>query len=464
MTVVQALPTANETIQKPKNDARRDFNRAIDTKLKPPKRSQAEKRIDFLQKRYFDDDPNSRTLLSKLATLDPTPKKKYLAWLVKYWTAGWKPDDAERGRVTKHLAIHLKGAKYFSPLTWTGLELEEVGYQADIYKYSPNSLRTLNGRVAEIIQIDEENKQIRKGNLVITGGAEVAYKDENWTLLRIRTKEALRRLGQGTSWCVRNGNLRGFKFPFDFLINNDGERFLANEHEIRDCRDSSPLHSVNAEITRIRALGVDSYDRIKAHVRTAIKAKQRLELELEDQIMQHADLAITYASKVIRGPWVEFEKSVRVATLPALQATEYAIKARRERWPRFENKIKRSQLALADYRKAFPGSIPKSDEEIFEDKLAAWRRAYGAKCPVMHWSVGWQAESRERNIEFETSLLGYSEASITRYARIVSSLSTSEVADAYSDKYWSYFTETDDEQTAAINQKLGPIILDWLYW
>ena len=436
--------------------------RTIKPKEKPPKRSQADKRIDFLLKKHFDDDPDFRPLLLKLAKLDPTSKKTYLAWIVKHWTGDWKSTEADCDRVAEHLKTHLKGTKYFSPLTWTGLSLEEEGYQADIFRYTPDSLESLDGPIAEIIQRDEEDKQIRKGNLVVTGGAEVAYKDERWTLLRVRTREALRRLGQGTSWCVRNGHLEGYKFPFDFLINNEGERFLANKHQIRDRWDKVPTPNVEAEIDRVRALGGDSYDRARAQVKFAIKAKKRHDADEENRILQFPDLAIWYAKKVIRGQWVEFEKSVRVAKLSATLATEYAVTVLRKRWPRFENKIKRSYDAKWRYRHAFPGSIPKTEEEVFYEKRWAWRETTGFKTPFMHWSVGWQAESRLRNLEFEKGLLNYAETSINRYAKIIASLATSEIAHYYSDKVQSYFQTTDDEPKQAINLKLGPLIQKWM--
>lgn len=430
----------------------------------PPKRSQADKRIDFLLKKHFNDAPDYRPLILELAALDPTPKKKYLAWLVKHWTAQWKPTDAERERVAKHLETHHKGAKYFSPLSWTGLRLEDAGYQADIFRYTPETLGTLGGSIAEMIRVDEEDKQIRKGNLVVTGGAEVAYKDECWTLLRVRTNDALRRLGQGTSWCVRHGTKNGYRFPFDFLLNNEGERFLANGCAIRDRWNKTPPPKLYEEIDRIRKLGSDGYDRAFFNVKEAIKSKQRHNPEVENQLMQYPDLAVQYAEKVICGKWPEFESVVRVAALRAEYATDYAIKCRCERWPRFENKIKRSPSALWRYRKAFPGSIPETYEEIFEEKLTEWRgRIAGVRKPIIHWSVGWQAESRERDVRFEDCLLlNYAEASIYRYARLVASLATSPIGYAYQSKILSYFTETDDKQTQIVNEELGPLILERL--
>jgi hypothetical protein len=429
------------------------------------KRSQADKRIDFLLEKHFRNDPEQRPLLLKLAEHDPTPKKKYLAWLVKHWTGAWKPNDKELKKVSEHLETHHKGSKYFSPLSWTGLRLEDAGYHADIFRYTPQTLGTLSGRIAEMIRIDEEDKQIRKGNLVITGGAEVAYKDERWTVLRIRTKDALRRLGQGTSWCVRHGNLSGYQFPFDFLLNNEGERFLANRQEVRDRWDRLPTPQCLAEIKRVRVQASDKYDQIDLQVEEAIERKLRLESTLEKQVMRYPDLAIRYAEKVIGGVWPEYERYVRVATLSAENATDYAIKCRRERWPRFENKIKNSRPALARYRKAFPGSIPPTNEEIFQEKLDRWRqRKAKARQPVMRWSVQWQAESRVRNVKFEDRLLlKCSEASIDRYARLLVSLATSELEPDYREKFRSYFLEAKDERTQVVNDELGPIICAWVH-
>jgi len=60
-------------------------------------------------------------------------------------------------------------------------------------------------------------------------------------------------------------------------------------------------------------------------------------------------------------------------------------------------------------------------------------------------------------------LLNYAEASIYRYARLVASLATSPIADAYQTKILSYFTETDDKQTQVVNEELGPLILERLH-
>lgn len=462
LTAVQTTPTHRPSPPAPSPAEHRSAIPLPNPKPKQKtkvKRSQSDKRINYILKTRFDDDPNFRPRLIELAGLDPTPKKKYLAWLVKHWTSDWNPSDAELQQVAKHLETHHKGAKYFSPLTWTGLRLEDAGYHADIFRYDPSTLCNLGGRIAEIIRIDEEDKQIRKGNLVVTGGAEVAYKDDRWTLLRVRSRSALRRLGQGCGWCVCSGG-HGYSFPFDFLLNNDGERFLANHREIADRWNSRPSDATVAEINRIRKLGADGYDRVSAEVDEAIKANRRHDAKAEKKLMAYPDLAVRYAEKVIGGKWEAFEKHVRVATLSAHHAVDYAIKCRRERWPRFENKIKRSKGPLWSYRKAFPDAIPKTDEEIFQEKLGHWRaNTARAKRPWRHSSIQWQAESRLRNVDFENRLLlNYSQASIKRYARLVASLAVSEMAPEYRDKFQSYFTETTDEKTRVVNEELGPMI------
>ena len=425
--------------------------------------SQAEKRIAFLLKKHFEDDPDFHRLILELAEYDPTPKKKYLAWLVKHWTGLWNPNKAELERVAACLDIHQKGSKYFSPLTWTGLVLEDAGYQADVFRFSPKTISIMKGKIEEIIRADEENKQIRKGNLVVTAGAEIAYQDDRWTLLRIRTKEALKRLGQGTSWCVRHGNNLGYPFPFDFLINSEGERFLANRNDVRNRWDTLPPQSTQIEIKRVRSLASDGFDGAASLVDESINLKERLEEIHEKQILKYPELAIRYSEKVLGGGWPEFEKSVRVSSLTAHFATEYAIHCLRKPWPRFENKIRRSVEPLASYRQAFPGSIPKNQEEIYRDKLAQWRQRSGFRQPKLRWSVQWQAENRVRNVDFEVRLLRYSEASIKRFAKIIVSLATSDVASEYRTKLLSYFEDSPNDATKAINQKLAPLICDQIY-
>lgn len=177
------------------------------------KRSQANKRIDFLLKQKFDDDPDFRPLLVGLAELDPTHKKKYLAWLVKHWLGDWKATEEEKRRVAGHLATHHQGTKYFSPLGWTGLLLEDVGYNSDIFQCTPESLVTLGGRITEIIRIAEEDKQLRQREPVALAGPEIVHQDNEFTIIRVRTTGALIRISQGSSWCISSGNL--LRRPFD---------------------------------------------------------------------------------------------------------------------------------------------------------------------------------------------------------------------------------------------------------
>lgn len=424
------------------------------------KRTQADKRINYLLKKHFEDDPEFRPVISKLAEYDPTPNKKYLGWLVKHWCGNWNPDDVQLQRVSQCLRIHNRGAKYFSPLTWTGLELEAVGYQADVFRFTPQSILWMQGRIAEIIQTDEENKQIRKGNLVATAGAEIAYQDEKWTLLRVRTQAALKRLGQGCGWCVCGNRKHGYRFPFDFLLTIDGERYLANRTEIADRWNVTPPHNVCEEINIIRALSSDSYDRAADLVNSAIQKQKRQNEENEKEILKYPEEAIRYAEAVLGGAWPEFEKKFRVADLSAHLAVEYAIRCRKEPWPKFENKIKRSIDPLARYRRAFPTSIPKNEKEIFQDKLAMWRRVSGnLKRPWKRWSLQGQVESRQRSVDFEVQLLqSYAEASVKRYARLVASLSTSSLADEYRERLLSYFTGAADEKTIGVNEQLAPLI------
>ena len=431
-------------------------------KGKPPKRSQADKRIDFLLKKHFDDDPDFRPLILELAELDPTPKKKYLAWLVKHWTGPWNPSDDELKRVAQCLEIHHKGAKYFSPLSWLGLRLEDAGYHADIFKYTPETIARVSGKIAEIIRIDEEDKQIRKGNPVALAGAELVHRDEQFTIIRIRSREALKRFGQNTSWCVQHGNPMGYRFPFDFILDEDGNRYLANRNEIRDRWDRCPEYSVRRQIADARERIVDPCEieakkkaaedlRFRKSIKQAIEDGRSLTEDEERKILQDADLAINYAARVIGGPWRRFESQTRVADLTATQAVDYAVQVRKKRWRKFENKIKRSVGPLAEYRKAFPGSIPKTDKEIFKEQLQEWR----SKMPKAYYrplrrSAQGRAECLERDFRYEASL-AKRRYSMDRYCRFLASLATSSMADRYHEKVSSFFIDAEGEEEQTTN-------------
>ena len=430
------------------------------------KRTQTDKRIDFLLKKHFEEDPEFRPVIVKLAEYDPTPNKKYLAWLVKHWCGKWNPSDAELKLVSHCLNIHQRGAKYFSPLSWTGLELEDVGYQADVFRFTPQTILQMQGKIAEIIQTDEENKQIRKGNLVATAGAEVAYQDDSWTLVRIRTNDALKRLGQGTSWCVRHGNTGGYRFPFDYLLSREGGKYLANATEVRDRWDRTPPREVVEKINLIRKLGSDSGDKVNdewkryaATIHEAIQAQRKLNQEEKEKLLGYPELAIEYAYGVIGGRWLVFEQKFRVSELSASLAVDYAIRCRQERWPRFENKIKRSTEPLARYREAFPGSIPKTEKELFKEDIQRWR----SKTKAAHnnpSNFGTQAlvEARVRHPTEERWLSHASESSLRKFAILFASLVTSDAKRWYIEKLQSYFDDFESEFGQAVNLKVARLL------
>jgi hypothetical protein len=430
------------------------------------KRTQTDKRIDFLLKKHFEEDPDFRPVILKLAEFDPTPNKKYLAWLVKHWCGKWNPDDTELQCVSRCLSIHHRGAKYFSPLSWTGLILEEAGYQADVFRFTPQTLLQMQGKIAEIIQTDEENKQIRKGNLVATAGAEVAYQDESWTLVRIRTNDALKRLGQGTSWCVRDGNMGGYRFPFDFLLSREGKKYLANASQVRDRWNRIPPPEIVAEINLVRKLGSDSGDnvndefkRLAASIRQAIRTLKKLNPEEEERLLRYPGIAVEYAIQVLGGRWPKFEQKVRVSDLSASQAVEYAVRCRQERWTRFENKIKRSTEPLARYRVAFPGSIPKTEKELFKEDIQRWRRVTrAATCYPGNFGVQAIVEARTRHPSEERWLASASENSLRKFAVLFASLVTSDAKHWYIEKLKSYFNDFESEYGQAVNLKVARLL------
>ena len=430
------------------------------------KRTQTDKRIDYLLKKHFEDDPEFRPVISKLAEYDPTPNKKYLAWLVKHWCGKWNPDDDELQCIAHCLNIHHRGAKYFSPLSWTGLELEDVGYRADVFRFTPQTILQMQGKIAEIIQTDEENKQIRKGNLVATAGAEVAYQDDSWTLVRIRTNDALKRLGQGTSWCVRHGNMGGYRFPFDFLLSREGDKYLANATQVRDRWDRIPPIEVVEKINQIRMLGSDSGDKVNdefkrfaASIHNAIEARSKLKQEVEEKLLGYPELAIEYAHGVFGGRWPEFEQKVRVSELSAFFAVDYAIRCRKERWPRFENQIKRSVGPLARYREAFPGSIPKTEKELFKEDIQRWRSVTkAAHNNPSKFGVQAMVESRERHSSEERWLVHASESSLKKFAILFASLVTSDTKRWYIEKLQSYFNDFESEYGQAVNLRLARLL------
>jgi len=319
----------------------------------PPrsKTSQADRRINFLLNQHFKNDAAYRPLLIELAKLDPTPKKKYLGWLVKHWLAGHRFKG--KCKVRENLRLHaLASARHWK-------EQLEGDFLADIFNHTPQTLQKWKAKNRKKLRYQEALDSIERGCLVTWPGAEIAHQDERYTVIRIRTREALGLLSHYGLWCTRYLRYRDrlirdqfgekYYFPFDVILAVDGERYLRNFYDLRDQWNIEPSAIVEDEILKLCSIVQDSVDRFEQLIRDRV----RMTPELEADLIRHPSLAAEYATKVIRGRWPEFEKKVSLSKLEPGTIFGYCTKNTPFRWERAERFVQRSEFWAERYEQFF---------------------------------------------------------------------------------------------------------------
>lgn len=332
-----------------------------------PKTPQAERRVNFLLKQYFANDPSCRPLVLEIAQHDPTPKKKYLAWLVKYWTEGHR--YRAKSRIRENLILHSLASERKWSLT-LGDEFE-----SDIFCYTPQSFRSMMAKhrkaIRHLIRLDAIDKDLP----VTCPGAEIAHQDELYTVIRIRTRSALGLLSRYGSWCtqryaenikvLRDEDGEMYYFPFDVILAIDGKRYLRNFFTLRDHWNRSPPRREAEQIRELCSTVKDTLDKLEEEVSKCAQDGARMTPEKEEVLIRFPDLAVEYAAKVVRERWPEFEQRANLAKIGAGSIYRYCVNIAHSRWERAERKLLRSKAWAERYAQFFdlPWILPQKKEK-----------------------------------------------------------------------------------------------------
>jgi hypothetical protein len=342
-----------------------------------------QKRIEFLLKKYFQRDPNQRELLLELAEIDPTTKKKYLPWITHCWKAGWRGGALNRARLRAHLetfqTLHLFSAgKHGNILA----KLRELDVKLDIFRFNPTSLADLMRKIRPLLKRAQTRDRIQRGELVLCSGAEIAYQDEKFAIVRIRSESALHKLSQAGCWCTQQMRMYkpygdwydsysySYSLPFDLIFENGRAAYLANwgMNEVRDRTNKMPPPEKLAELTTLRELAADGYDRATASIQEARQTGQPLPDVVERSLIHYPTLAAIYAADVKKCPWPEFEQEVKLNRISPRAAMRYAIEAKQARWHRAEKLIGRVRHVGHQYASHFGLPQPHSKrKKLFGD-------------------------------------------------------------------------------------------------
>jgi hypothetical protein len=323
--------------------------------------SQADRRINFLLNRHFKNDPAIRPLIAELANHDPTPKKKYLAWLVKHWIEGHR--FPKKSRIRENLKLHALACER----KWT-FELGDK-FHSDIFCYTPQTFQSMMAKHRKAVRYLIKLDAIEKGLPVTCPGAEIVHQDELYTVIRIRTRPALGLLSHYGSWCTRSYRYSQtevqdeygdtYCFPFDVILAIDGNRYLRNFSELRDHWNKEPPAREQDQILELCSGVQDTLERLEEQVGKCVRDGVRMPPEMETALIKYPNLAAEYAVQVLRERWPEFEQKASLEKIHAGTIYQYC-RSNRFRWERVERKILRARYWAEHYAAFFdlPWSWP----------------------------------------------------------------------------------------------------------
>jgi len=105
-------------------------------------------------------------------------------------------------------------------------------------------------------------------------------------------------------------------------------------------------------------------------VEYAVKQQKRLP-EAERYILKDPVYAVSYAIKVIKGPWPELEPSL-LKTRDPWDLCDYAVHAKKERWPEAEPYILKDTESIVDYVSGVKrGRWPEAESKLMKNPAAA---------------------------------------------------------------------------------------------
>ncbi len=401
--------------------------------MAPSGKTQHHKRIEFLLQRHSLNDDSQRQLLEDLAKLDPTINKKYLAWILKHYRAGWRGTMPQRERIFNNLK-RFEELKQFGGKKAFVLGLKLKGYDPDIFEFDPQTLAQLIRKTCSTLAAEKERRRIVKGELVLCSGAEIAYQDQRFTVVRIRSESALLKLSRAGRWCTRNSiyfspwdDESEYELPFDLVFEKGRAQYLVNKPEVKDRFNRGLSDSSRQEILAITRRACDGFDQAEWQVNRAIKNKQRLSEENERRLIAYPGFATRYAVFVLRRPWPAFEQEVKLNRISPYCAVDYAIKAKRGRWQRAEKVIFRTKGSLRQYSEFFGLPLPPT--------IAVGKRQRMVELAV--------SNDRDRDLERE---LASKPRLQSDYLRTVAGMASNRVTDAQRIKVRSFFVAPRNQE------------------
>ncbi len=314
----------------------------------------------------------SQNVLSRIESVDPTPNKKYVLWIVRQFVKNsLKLED-----INEFLRNDIQD---FHELPKQ--RKQQLGIETDINKYTWRDLREIATKLKKATDLEEPVDANLDYEHI--DDMEVLYVGDMGQLIIPRTTEASCEIGSGTRWCTaatqsdnmfRNYSKQGplyvwipsRKMPekkqsnkFQFHFGEDFQFMDENDERI----DSELLQYFRTKHPVLKKVFAKSEEAIKQDPRKAYyyadDAIGGRFPEGEEAIKQSPQYAFMYARDFIKGRWPEGEEAIKQNPYYAFAYARDFIKGR---WPEAEEQIKQYQPPWNKYKEFFD-----IDDEVQED-------------------------------------------------------------------------------------------------
>jgi hypothetical protein len=322
-------------------------------------------------------------VLEQLESMDPTPNRQYVVWLVRQYVAG---------------QIQLTDGKtVLKTLTQFGerdirRDFKRRGLSFDINQYSFEQLRDEIKTSTGGIEARAETPAL---NFQYADEMKVLYNGELGKLIIPRTEDASCELGAGTEWCTAWTGRRREKNQFEnytkdgplfVWIEPDGTRYQfhfenAQFMDIRDkpikpaiLRDWRNNHPILSKLFQSRERFINPEWPKRAIIYARYVSQGRLP-SAEANILKDVMSAVMYARWVIKKRWPELEPLILNEKYTAAQyAYQYARTVLKARWPEAEELILNSDYAMEYARNVIRGRWPELEKRVIKspNKAAAY--------------------------------------------------------------------------------------------
>jgi len=297
----------------------------------------------------------SRNVLGQIESVDPTPNKKYVLWIVRQFVKnGLKFED-----INELLKVDIERFHELPKQRKQQLDIE-----TDLNKYTWRDLREIADKLKKTA--DLENPIDAKLDYEHIDEMKVLYVGDMGQLIIPKTTAASCEIGSGTRWCTAASQSNNMFSSYS----NDGPLYVWIPSRKMPEKKSSNKYQFHFPSLQFMDENDRQIDQEKLdYFRTQHPVLKKLFAKGEKEIAQDPRSAYDYARDIIQDRFPEGEKTIAKDPVDAIGYARYIIGGR---FPEAEPAIaQRPFLALRYARYIINGRFPEAEPAIAKDPEAA---------------------------------------------------------------------------------------------